>query len=210
METPNLPAIRALRPAWNKGRIVGQKRPLKPKHVWAIRVRLELAENHRDLALFNMAIDSKLRGGDLVKMKVVDVMASGQIKERASVLQSKTQKPVRFEISEGTRASVEKWMEDELMIGSEYLWPARRYGMRPNHLSEWRRMAREGKLVLPNLDGVSFVPVAIEEPAIALPDTVEAEAQIEVGVIDLLKGCVTIRLSADTPAVRIAEIAAAL
>ena len=125
METPNLPAIRALRPAWNKGRIVGQKRPLKPKHVWAIRVRLELAENHRDLALFNMAIDSKLRGCDLVKMKVVDVMASGQIKERASVLQSKTQKPVRFEISEGTRASVEKWMEDEIMVGSEYLWPGR-------------------------------------------------------------------------------------
>ena len=125
METPNLPAIRALRPAWNKGRIVGQKRPLKPKHVWAIRVRLELAENHRDLALFNMAIDSKLRGCDLVKMKVVDVMASGQIKERASVLQSKTQKPVRFEISEGTRASVEKWMEDEVMVGSEYLWPGR-------------------------------------------------------------------------------------
>ena len=54
METPNLPAIRALRPAWNKGRIVGQKRPLKPKHVWAIRVRLELAENHRDLALFGL------------------------------------------------------------------------------------------------------------------------------------------------------------
>jgi len=98
MKTPNLPAIRALRPAWNKGRIVGQKRPLKPKHVWAIRVRLELAENHRDLALFNMAIDSKLRGCDLVRMKVVDVMATGQIKERASVLQSKTQKPVRFEI----------------------------------------------------------------------------------------------------------------
>lgn len=69
--TANLPAIRALRPAWNKGRIVGQKRPLKPKYVWAIRVRLELAENHRDLALFNMAIDSKLRGCDLVKMKVV-------------------------------------------------------------------------------------------------------------------------------------------
>lgn len=72
METRNLPAIRALRPAWNKGRIVGQKRPLKPKHVWAIRVRLELAENYRDLALFNLAIDSKLRGCDLVRMKVVD------------------------------------------------------------------------------------------------------------------------------------------
>lgn len=125
METPNLPAIRALRPAWNKGRIVGQKRPLKPKHVWAIRVRLELAENHRDLALFNMAIDSKLRGCDLCRMQVVDVMASGQIKERASVLQNKTQKPVRFEISEGTQASVAKWMEDPLMVGSEFLWPGR-------------------------------------------------------------------------------------
>ncbi len=72
------------------------RRPEKTKHVWAIRVRLELAKNHRDLALFNLAIDGKLRGCDLVKMKVVDVMASGQIKERAPVLQSKTQKPVRF------------------------------------------------------------------------------------------------------------------
>ncbi len=125
MQTPNLPAIRALRPVWNKLRIVGQKRPLKPKHVWAIRVRLELAENHRDLALFNMTINTKLRGCDLVKMKVVDVMASGQIKERASVPQSKTQKPVRFEIAEGTRASVAKRMEDPLMVGSEYLWPGR-------------------------------------------------------------------------------------
>lgn len=96
MQTPNLPAIRALRPAWNKGRIVGQKLPLKPKHVWEIRVRLELAENHRDLALFNLAIDSKLRGCDLVQMKVVDAMASGQIKARASVMQSKTQKTVRL------------------------------------------------------------------------------------------------------------------
>ncbi len=76
MESPNIPAIRALRPAWNNGRIVGQKRPLKPKHVWAFRVRMELAENRRDLALFNMAIDSKLQGCDLVKMKVL--FASGR------------------------------------------------------------------------------------------------------------------------------------
>lgn len=119
MQTLNLPAIRVLRPAWKKGRIVGQKLPLKPKQVWAIRVRLELAENHRDLALFNLAIDTKLRGCDLVRMKVVDVMASAQIKARATVLQSKTRKPVRFEISEGTRASVAKWMEDPLMVGSK-------------------------------------------------------------------------------------------
>lgn len=70
-----------------------------------------------------MAIDSKLRGCDPVK--VVDVMASGQIKERASVLQSKTQKPVRFEISEGTRASLAKRMREPLTVGSEYLWPGR-------------------------------------------------------------------------------------
>ena len=125
MNIPNLPSIRALRPALNKGRIVGQMRPLKPKHVWAIRVRLELAKNHRDLALFNMAIDSKLRGCDLVKMKVIDVIASGRIKERALVLQSKTEKHVRFEIYEGIQVLIEKWMEDELMVGSEYLWPGR-------------------------------------------------------------------------------------
>ncbi|MGB1266305.1 MAG: IS66-like element accessory protein TnpA [Nereida ignava] len=99
---------------------------------------------------------------------------------------------------------------ETLVDGATVNAVARRYGMRANHLSEWRRMAREGKLILPNLDGMSFVPVAIEEPAVALPDTVESEAQIAVGVIDLLKGDLTIRLSADTPAVRVAEIAAAL
>nr|WP_246149630.1 hypothetical protein [Tritonibacter litoralis] len=72
METPNSPDIRALRAARNKGWRVGQKRRLKPKHVWAIRGRLELAKNHRDLALFYLAIDSKLRGCNLVKMKVGD------------------------------------------------------------------------------------------------------------------------------------------
>lgn len=88
-------------------------------------MQVKLAETHRDLALFNMAIDSKLRGCDLVPMKVVNVMASGQVKEWASVLQSKVQKPVRFEVPEGTRASVTRWMEDPLMVGSEFLWPGR-------------------------------------------------------------------------------------
>lgn len=110
METPNLPAIRALRPAWNKGRIVGQKRPLKPKHVWAIRVRLELAENPRDLALFNLAIDSKLRGCDLVKLRIGDIVSGGQIRHRATVVQQKTGRPVQFELSETTRESVQKWL----------------------------------------------------------------------------------------------------
>jgi len=125
MQTPNGPAIRPKRPAWHKGRIVGQKRPLLPKHVWAIRVRLEIAENIRDLALFNMAVDSKLRGCDLVRMKVAEIFSAGQMKERASVLQSKTKKPVRFEITEGTRRSVAAWLNDPHMVGSEFLWPGR-------------------------------------------------------------------------------------
>jgi len=146
MQTPNLPAIRALRPAWNKGRIAGQKLPLKPKHVCAIRVRLELAENSRDLALFNMAIDSKLRSCDLVRIRGVDVMASGQIKARASILQSKTQKPVRFEISEGTRASVAKWMENPLMVGFKFLWPGRFHERMHISTRQYARIVRDWDL----------------------------------------------------------------
>ncbi|MYM56618.1 tyrosine-type recombinase/integrase [Thalassovita mangrovi] len=143
MQTPNLPAIRARRPAWNKGRIVGQKRPLLPKHVWAIRVRLEIAENHRDLALFNLAIDSKLRGCDLVQLKVADVFAAGQVKERTSIIQSKTQKPVRFEITEGTRKSLLRWMDEPLMVGSEYLWPGRFHERLHISTRQYARLVRE-------------------------------------------------------------------
>ena len=96
-----------------------------PKHVWAIRVRLEIAGNVRDLALFNLAIDSKRRGCDLVTLRVADVYAAGQVKERASTIQSKTGKPVRFEVTDGTRRSLAAWLEEPIMIGSEYLWPGR-------------------------------------------------------------------------------------
>lgn len=143
MTTDNLPAIRACRPAWNKGRIVGQKRPLQPKHVWAIRVRLEIATNIRDLALFNLAIDSKLRGCDLVKLKVADVYAAGQVKERASIIQSKTKKPVRFEITEGTRKSITAWLDDPLMIGSEYLWPGRFHERLHISTRQYARLVRD-------------------------------------------------------------------
>lgn len=125
MSIVNLHAIRACRPAWNRGRIVGQRRPLLPKHVWAIRVRLEIAGNVRDLALFNLAIDSMLRGCDLVRLRVADIYAAGQVKDRTSIVQSKTQRPVRFEITEGTRRSLVAWLEDPMMTGSECLWPGR-------------------------------------------------------------------------------------
>ena len=115
MPATNLPAIRACRPAWNKGRIVGQKRPLEPKHVWAIRIRLEIAERTRELALFNLAIDSKLRGCDLVRLEVADVYAAGQVKQRTAIVQSKTRRPVGFEITGGTRKAIGAWLEAPLM-----------------------------------------------------------------------------------------------
>lgn len=143
MPIANLPAVRACRPAWNKGRLVGQKRPLLPKHVWAIRVRLEIANRVRDLALFNLAIDSKLRGCDLVKLKVADVFSAGQVKERASIIQSKTRHPVRFEITEGTRRSIAAWLNDPAMIGSEHLWPGRFHERLHISTRQYARLVRD-------------------------------------------------------------------
>jgi integrase len=95
---------------WNKGRLTGQKRPLKPKDVWEIRVRLQLEHRARDLALFNLAIDSKLRGCDLVRLQVDDVCAGGRVRERVTVIQKKTGRPVQVEITEQTRASMQDWL----------------------------------------------------------------------------------------------------
>ena len=97
---------------WNKGRLTGQKRPLKPKDVWAIRVRLQLQQRARDLALFNLAIDSKLRGCDLVRLQVDDVCAGGRVRDRATIIQKKTGRPVQFEITEQTRASIRAWLPE--------------------------------------------------------------------------------------------------
>ena len=85
------------RAPWNKGRLIGQKRPLKPKEVWAIRVRLQLEESRRDLARFNLALDSKLRGCGLVRLQVNDVCVGGRVRDRATVIQRKTGRPVQFE-----------------------------------------------------------------------------------------------------------------
>lgn len=143
MSIENLPVIHSVRPPWNKGRIVGQKRPLLPKHVWSIRVRLEMADNRRDLALFNMAIDCKLRGCDLVRLKVNDVFAAGRVKDRASVTQSKTGKPVRFEITETTRLSVERWIRDPELIGCEFLWPSRVHASPHLSTRQYARIMRD-------------------------------------------------------------------
>ncbi len=110
---------------WNKGRLIGQKRPLKPKEVWTIRVRLQLEQHRRDLALFNLAIDSKLRGCDLVQLHVNDVCVGGRVRDRATVIQQKTGRPVQFEVTEQTRAAVRDWLADTAPKFGQYLFPSR-------------------------------------------------------------------------------------
>ena len=110
---------------WNKGRLTGQKRPLKPKDVWAIRVRLQLEHRVRDLALFNLAIDSKLRGCDLVGLEVDDVCAVGRVRDRATIIQKKTGRPVQFEITEQTRRSIQDWLPKVNARKAKYLFPSR-------------------------------------------------------------------------------------
>ena len=93
---------------WNKGKLVGQKAPLKQREIWAIRIRLQLHRDARELALFYLAIDSKLRSCDLVRLRVRDVCQGGRVASRAIVMQRKTQRPVQFEITEQTRESLSK------------------------------------------------------------------------------------------------------
>jgi integrase len=95
---------------WNKGKLVGQKPPLRLKEIWAIRIRLHLAKRPRQLALFNLALDSKLRGCDLVSLRVGDVAQGRRVFARAMVLQRKTLRPVQFELTEQTREAVAAWI----------------------------------------------------------------------------------------------------
>jgi integrase len=110
---------------WNKGKLIGQKSPLKLKEIWAIRIRLQMAGNTRELALFNLAIDSKLRGCDLVKLRVCDVSQGNRVSSRAIVMQQKTHRPVQFEITEQTRESLESWINKAKLKSDQYLFPSR-------------------------------------------------------------------------------------
>lgn len=113
------------REAWNKGKLVGQKPPLKPRDIWAIRIHLQNAHAVRDLAMFNLAIDSKLRGCDLVSLRVRDITHGNQVVPRAIVTQSKTQRPVQFELTEPTRVAVAAWLEKSKLRGDQFLFPSR-------------------------------------------------------------------------------------
>ena len=101
----------ARREPGNKGKLVGQKAPLRVKDIWAIRVRLQLAERTRELALFNLAVDSKLRSCDLVKLRVRDVTHGDRVVSRAILMQQKTRRPVQFEVTEQTREALSSWID---------------------------------------------------------------------------------------------------
>ena len=118
------PAVHDRRP-WNAGVNVGPKRPLKPRDIWAIRFYLDEHKRLRDRALFDLAIDSKLRGCDLVNLRVRDIMHGNQILARAMVVQRKTQRPVQFELTEPTRTAVTAWIEKAKLKPEQCLFPSR-------------------------------------------------------------------------------------
>ncbi|MBA3505543.1 MAG: tyrosine-type recombinase/integrase [Betaproteobacteria bacterium] len=111
--------------AWNKGKLVGQKAPFKIKEIWAIRVRLQMQERMRELALFNLGIDSKLRACDLVKLRVRDVCHGDRVAARTIVMQQKAQRPVQFEITPPTREAVEAWIKHAGLKPDSFIFPSR-------------------------------------------------------------------------------------
>ena len=123
MDQPNV--VTKPREPWNKGKLVGQKAPFKLKEIWAIRIRLQLANCTRDLALFDLAIDSKLRACDLVRLRVRDVSHGDCVAARTIVMQQKTQRPVQFEITEQTREAVATWIDHAKLKSEDFLFPSR-------------------------------------------------------------------------------------
>jgi integrase len=143
------------KPAWNKGKLVGQKVPFKLEEIWGIRIRLEIADNIRELALFNLAIDCKLRASDLVNLKVLDVSHGSNVQSRAMVIQKKTNRPVQFEITKRTRISLERWIHFKDLRNDDYLFKSRL--KKSPHLST-RQYARivEGWVKSLGLDPVPY------------------------------------------------------
>jgi integrase len=120
------PNARPRRPAWNKGKLTGPKPPLQSGHVWSIRAKLQLEHRTRDLAMFNLAIASKLRGCDLVALRVDDVAPNGYVVDRATIRQRKTGRPVRFELTEITRQALDDYLRESGRKAGQFLFPGRR------------------------------------------------------------------------------------
>lgn len=112
-------------PPWNKGKLIGAKPPLRPSHVWSIRTKLQMADRKRDLALFNLATGSKLRGCDVVALRVDDIAPSGYATDRATIRQKKTGRPVRFELTDQTRSAADEYLRLAGRKSDQYLFSGR-------------------------------------------------------------------------------------
>ncbi len=110
---------------WNKDKLVGQKAPFKLKEIWAIRVRLQIEHRVRELAMFDLGLDSKLRACDLVKLKVRDICHGDRVAARAIIMQQKTGRPVQFEITASTQEAVSAWIKDAKLRSEDFLFPSR-------------------------------------------------------------------------------------
>jgi integrase len=124
---------------WNKGKLIGAKPPLRPKHVWSIRTKLQIEGRVRDLAMFNLAIDSKLRGCDVVTIRVEDIAAGGYTADR----QKKTGRPVRFELSEQTRHAVDDYLKATGKRSGEFLFTGHRGPDRSMTTRQYARLVSE-------------------------------------------------------------------
>ncbi len=131
------------REPWNKGKLTGAKPPLRPKHVWSIRTKLQVEGRTRDLAMFNLAIDSKLRGCDVVALKVEDVAPNGYSVDRATVRQKKTGQPVRFELTEQTRQAIDDYLRVAGKKPGEFLFGGRRGHGRCMTTRQYARLVSE-------------------------------------------------------------------
>ena len=133
----------ARRPPWNKGKLVGAKPPLRPSHVWSIRTKLQMQGRTRDLALFNLAIDSKLRGCDVVAVRVDDVAPSGYAMDRATIRQRKTGRPVRFELTDQTRMAIDEYLRLTGRKPGQVLFVGRKDGTPGLTTRQYARLVQE-------------------------------------------------------------------
>src|SRR6266508_6863305 len=134
---------RVKREPWNKGKFTGAKPPLRPKHVWSIRSKLQVGGRTRDLAMFTLAIDSKLRACDVVALKVEDVAPNGYTADRATIRQRRTGQPVRFELTEQTRQAVDEYLRAASKKPGEFMFSGRRGSDRSMTTRQYARLVSE-------------------------------------------------------------------
>ena len=152
---------------WNHGRIIGPKPPLKPKHIWAIRTRLQHEGRIRDLAMFNLAIDSKLRGCDLVRLRVTDIHLGDSIRLRTAIVQQKTGRRVPFELTESTREALASWLCLRGLRAADWLFPSR---SRPSDHLTTRQYGRllDDWVALIGLDPAAYGTHSLRRTKVAL------------------------------------------